>query len=148
MLQMSGSSKYSAHGERATVLWLNLCMKALLKKATVNYSMVISNLKIKCINNIEKMYIRKVDLIVGEILYLALVVRKQENIFILLVSNNTFSSSPKQLETHLQKVLAKQPSWNLLFFYIPTHYLYRIVIWIKCIFAGNIKSFTCSFLEN
>lgn len=139
MPRMSESSKYSAHGERATVLWLNLCMKALLKKATGNYFMVINNLKIKCINNVEKIYIRKVDLIVGGILYLALVIRKQENIFILLVSNNTFSSSPKgSWELIFKKTI--QPSWNLLLFYIPTHYLYRVVIWIKHIFAGNIKS--------
>lgn len=39
---MSGSFKYSL-GERATVLRLNLSMKALLKKSAGNYSMVINN---------------------------------------------------------------------------------------------------------
>lgn len=39
---MSGSSEYSL-GEKATVLRLNLSMKALLKKSAGNYFMVINN---------------------------------------------------------------------------------------------------------
>ena len=39
---MTGSSEYSL-GERATVLRLNLYMKALLKKSAGNYFMVINN---------------------------------------------------------------------------------------------------------
>lgn len=39
---MTGSFEYSL-GERATVLRLNLSMKALLKKSAGNYFMVINN---------------------------------------------------------------------------------------------------------
>lgn len=39
---MTGSSEYSL-GERATVLRLNLSMKALLKKSAGNYFMAINN---------------------------------------------------------------------------------------------------------